>query len=153
MNLTEKIYAVYPSLALDPTPFFDGTIRLRNDLDERGDYIESWNHPTLPRPTPEQLEAAQPTPIIPPDPVGFRRALITRSDLLPIYQDITVRALSSIAITHSVWMLDASFWNEPWIPAATQSALYTLGSVYSFSDSQKSVINAALAEFGLTVNL
>jgi len=28
---------------------------LQNDLDGRGDYIAKWEHPTLPRPTEEQL--------------------------------------------------------------------------------------------------
>jgi hypothetical protein len=32
-----------------------GTITLQNDSDGRGDYIAAWNHPTLPRPTEEQL--------------------------------------------------------------------------------------------------
>jgi hypothetical protein len=31
------------------------TIRLQNDSDGRGDYIKEWNHPTLSRPTEEQL--------------------------------------------------------------------------------------------------
>ncbi|MFZ9210902.1 MAG: hypothetical protein ACO22M_00410 [Candidatus Nanopelagicaceae bacterium] len=33
------------------------TIRLQNDSDGKGDYIKVWNHPTLPRPTDEQLAA------------------------------------------------------------------------------------------------
>lgn len=32
-----------------------GSITLQNDLDEHGDYIAKWEHPTLPRPTKEQL--------------------------------------------------------------------------------------------------
>jgi len=28
---------------------------LQNDSDGRGDYIAAWDHPTLPRPTEEQL--------------------------------------------------------------------------------------------------
>jgi hypothetical protein len=34
-----------------------GTIQLRNDSDGKGDYIAKWEHPTLSRPTQEQLDA------------------------------------------------------------------------------------------------
>ena len=53
MNIIEKIIAIYPELA-DMTKFQDGTIRLQNDLDERGDYIAHWGY-EKPEPTPEQL--------------------------------------------------------------------------------------------------
>lgn len=58
MTLYEKIKSIYPSLTNDD---FDikGTIELQNDSDGRGDYIKSWNHPTLTRPTEAQLEAAE----------------------------------------------------------------------------------------------
>lgn len=52
MTLYEKIMALYPEL--QPQDFMD-TIRLQNDSDGRGDYIAKWEHPTLPRPTEEQL--------------------------------------------------------------------------------------------------
>jgi len=52
MTLCEKIIALYPEL--QPQDFSD-TIRLQNDSDGRGDYIAKWEHPTLPRPTEEQL--------------------------------------------------------------------------------------------------
>lgn len=55
MTLHEKILAIYPELA--DFDFASGTIRLQNDSDGRGDYIAEWNHPTLPRPTDEQLGA------------------------------------------------------------------------------------------------
>ena len=32
-----------------------GVITLQNDSNGKGDYIKEWNHPTLPRPTEEQL--------------------------------------------------------------------------------------------------
>lgn len=52
MTLYEKIKALYPELQdVD----FVTTIYLQNDMDGRGDYISSWEHPTLPRPTEEQL--------------------------------------------------------------------------------------------------
>jgi hypothetical protein len=54
MNLHEKIIAIYPQLT-DADFGFDGTIRLQNDSDGKGDYIAKWEHPTLPRPTEEQL--------------------------------------------------------------------------------------------------
>lgn len=52
MTLSEKIKALYPELTVSD---FATTISLQNDLDERGDYIAKWEHPTLPRPTEEQL--------------------------------------------------------------------------------------------------
>jgi len=60
MTLYDKILALYPALTDADFGPFGGTIRLRNDADGRGDYIEVWDHPTLPRPTDEQLaEVAQ----------------------------------------------------------------------------------------------
>ena len=54
MKLYEKIKALYPELQdADFGPI--GTITLQNDGDGRGDYIAAWNHPTLARPTEEQL--------------------------------------------------------------------------------------------------
>jgi len=52
MTLSEKIKALYPSL--QDADFMD-TIQLQNDSDGKGDYIAAWNHPTLARPTAEQL--------------------------------------------------------------------------------------------------
>lgn len=49
--LFEKIMALYPSLT--PQDFIDGLVVLQNDGD--GDYIAKWEHPTLPKPTDEQL--------------------------------------------------------------------------------------------------
>jgi hypothetical protein len=52
MNLYEKIKTIYPELT---DADFLTVIRLQNDSDGKGDYIAEWNHPTLPRPTEEQL--------------------------------------------------------------------------------------------------
>jgi len=52
MTLDDKIMALYPALTQQD---FLTTIRLQNDSDGRGDYIKSWEHPTLARPTEEQL--------------------------------------------------------------------------------------------------
>jgi hypothetical protein len=52
MTLYDKIKALYPTL--QDSDFLD-TIRLQNDSDGKGDYIKEWNHPTLPKPTEEQL--------------------------------------------------------------------------------------------------
>ena len=52
MTLYEKIKALYPELT---DRGFTTVIRLQNDSDGKGDYIAAWNHPTLPRPTEEQL--------------------------------------------------------------------------------------------------
>lgn len=54
MTLHEKIMALYPQLEQqDFSP--NGIIRLQNDSDGKGDYIAEWNHPTLPKPTEEEL--------------------------------------------------------------------------------------------------
>jgi hypothetical protein len=52
MNLYEKILTIYPSLTQED---FMTVIILQNDSDGKGDYIAKWEHPTLPRPTEEQL--------------------------------------------------------------------------------------------------
>ena len=52
MNLYEKIMALYPALTERD---FMTTIQLRDDSDGKGAYIAKWEHPTLPRPTEEQL--------------------------------------------------------------------------------------------------
>ena len=52
MTLPEKIKAIYPELTdID----FMTVITLQNDSDGKGDYIAKWEHPTLPKPTDEQL--------------------------------------------------------------------------------------------------
>lgn len=58
MDLQDKIIAIYPQLT--PADFYPytGTISLRNDLDGRGYYIETWNN-SLPKPTDEQLAAIE----------------------------------------------------------------------------------------------
>ena len=57
MTLYEKIIAIYPELA--DFDFASGTITLQNDSDGRGDYIAKWEHPTLPKPTDEELGAIE----------------------------------------------------------------------------------------------
>lgn len=59
MTLYDKIVAIYPDLTTQDFLPGVGTIRLQNDSDGRGDYIAAWNHPTLPRPTQEQLDALE----------------------------------------------------------------------------------------------
>ena len=53
MTLYEKIIKVYPELKNYDFGFMD--ILLQNDSDGKGDYIAKWEHPTLARPTEEQL--------------------------------------------------------------------------------------------------
>jgi hypothetical protein len=55
MTLYEKIKSLYPQLE---DKYFLTFIRLQNDSDGKGDYIAKWDHPTLARPTDEQLGAA-----------------------------------------------------------------------------------------------
>ena len=52
MTLYDKIIKLYSSLT--PQDFIT-VIILQNDSDGKGDYIKEWNHPTLPRPTNEEL--------------------------------------------------------------------------------------------------
>jgi hypothetical protein len=49
----EKLIKLYPELANFDFAF--GTITLQNDSDGKGDYIAKWEHPTLARPTDEEL--------------------------------------------------------------------------------------------------
>jgi len=52
MDLYSKIMALYPSLTQQD---FLTVITLQNDSDGKGDYIAKWEHPTLAKPTEEQL--------------------------------------------------------------------------------------------------
>jgi hypothetical protein len=52
MTLYEKVMALYPELQ---TQDFLTVIILQNDSDGKGDYIAKWEHPTLARPTDEEL--------------------------------------------------------------------------------------------------
>jgi len=52
MNIVEKIMALYPSLTQQD---FLTVITLQNNSDGKGDYIAKWEHPTLPKPTEQQL--------------------------------------------------------------------------------------------------
>ena len=56
MNLYEIIKSIYPQLT---DRDFMSVIILQNDSDGNGDYIKSWNHPTLTQPTQAQLDAAE----------------------------------------------------------------------------------------------
>lgn len=53
MILYEKVMALYPELQQQD---FMSVITLQNDSDGKGDYIAKWEHPTLARPTEEQLQ-------------------------------------------------------------------------------------------------
>ena len=57
MTLYDKIKSIYPQLTNQDFSLVFGTILLQNDSDGKGDYIKSWNHPTLSQPTEEQLGA------------------------------------------------------------------------------------------------
>ena len=52
MTLYEKINTIYPNLEDND---FTTVITLQNDSDGKGDYIAKWEHPTLAKPTDEQL--------------------------------------------------------------------------------------------------
>ena len=50
--LYDKIMALYPSLTQQD---FLTVITLQNDSDGKGDYIAKWEHPTLVKPTDDEL--------------------------------------------------------------------------------------------------
>jgi hypothetical protein len=52
MTLYDKIKTIYPVLTEND---FMTVITLQNDSDGKGDYIAKWEHPTLARPTDEEL--------------------------------------------------------------------------------------------------
>jgi hypothetical protein len=52
MTLYEKIKSIYPTLT---DRDFMTVITLQDDSNGQGAYIAIWNHPTLAKPTPEQL--------------------------------------------------------------------------------------------------
>jgi len=52
MVLYDKIKSLYPTIE---DKDFMTVIRLQNDSDGKGDYIAKWEHPTLAKPTAEQL--------------------------------------------------------------------------------------------------
>ena len=51
--LYEKIKQLYPDLTDND---FLTVITLQNDSDGKGDYIAKWEHPTLEKPTEDQLK-------------------------------------------------------------------------------------------------
>jgi len=53
MTLYDKIIALHPELAT--FDFASGVITLQDDSDGKGDYIAKWEHPTLAKPTDEEL--------------------------------------------------------------------------------------------------
>lgn len=55
--LFDKIISIYPELTDKDFHPILGTIFLQNDSDGKGDYIAKWEHPTLAKPTEEQLNA------------------------------------------------------------------------------------------------
>ena len=54
MTLSEKIISIYPEL--QGTPFPTLGIIVQNDSDGKGDYIAKWEHPTLAKPTDEEID-------------------------------------------------------------------------------------------------
>jgi hypothetical protein len=55
--MLEKIKLIYPELTDLDFIGRSATITLQNDSDGKGDYIARWEHPTLAKPTEDQLKA------------------------------------------------------------------------------------------------
>ena len=53
--LIDKLKTIYSELTDIDFDSIVGTIRLQNDSDGKGDYIAKWEHPTLAKPTDEEL--------------------------------------------------------------------------------------------------
>jgi hypothetical protein len=54
--LYDKIKSIYLELTDADFSPLTGTILLQNDSDGNGDYIAKWEHPTLTKPTEDQLK-------------------------------------------------------------------------------------------------
>ena len=52
----EKIIALYPELSIADFSPSTGTISLQDNSDGNGPFIAAWNHPTLAKPTEDQLK-------------------------------------------------------------------------------------------------
>lgn len=57
MNLYEKIRQLYPELTDEDFAPVISAISLQDNSDGNGPFIAKWEHPTLPRPTEEQLNS------------------------------------------------------------------------------------------------
>jgi hypothetical protein len=55
MNLYEKIRSLYPELTDADFAPITGTISLQDNSDGKGAFIAKWEHPTLAKPTDEEL--------------------------------------------------------------------------------------------------
>lgn len=55
MSLYEKVIAKYPELTAEDFHYMRGSILLQDDSDGFGPYIAKWDHPTLARPSDEEL--------------------------------------------------------------------------------------------------
>jgi hypothetical protein len=55
MTLQQKIIALYPELTDEDFEPIGGTISFQDDSDGKGAYIAKWEHPTLTKPTDEEL--------------------------------------------------------------------------------------------------
>ena len=55
MTLYKKIKQLYPSLTDADFDPIEGTIMMQDNSDGKGAYIANWEHPTLAKPTDEEL--------------------------------------------------------------------------------------------------
>jgi hypothetical protein len=59
MSLSQKIKIIYTELTSADFDPATGTIILQDNSDGKGVYIAKWEHPTLARPTQEQLDSVE----------------------------------------------------------------------------------------------
>ena len=55
MSLYEKIMTIYPELTTKDFEPMEGIIVLQDNSNGKGAFIKEWNHPTLAKPTDEEL--------------------------------------------------------------------------------------------------
>ena len=54
MQMSEIIKTIYPQIT--DQDFVNGTVVLQDDNNGKGAYLKEWNHPSLDKPTEEQLK-------------------------------------------------------------------------------------------------
>lgn len=95
--LQQRLLTLYPQLKTDEDSWLDSIV-IQND--GQGDYIKHWSHPTLAKPTEEQLLAVEPDFSLPP-------GADTAEDV--VYQEITDEPPHDNTVEFAYGMTKAEF--------------------------------------------